>query len=46
MDLIGKYLDAVERADPIKYTGRVVRVQGLLVKARAPRLWSESCARY
>lgn len=37
MDLIGKYLDAVERADPIKYTGRVVRVQGLLVESRGPQ---------
>jgi flagellum-specific ATP synthase len=37
MDLIGKYLDAVERADPIKYTGRVVRVQGLLVESKGPQ---------
>ena len=37
MDLIGKYLDAVQRADPIKYTGRVVRVQGLLVESRGPQ---------
>ncbi len=37
MDLIGKYLDAVEAADPIKYTGRVVKVQGLLVESRGPQ---------
>ncbi len=37
MDLIGKYLDAVERSDPIKYTGRVVKVQGLLVESRGPQ---------
>ncbi|MBN2875851.1 MAG: FliI/YscN family ATPase [Spirochaetales bacterium] len=37
MDLIGKYLDAVERSDPIKYTGRVTKVQGLLVESRGPQ---------
>lgn len=37
MDLIAKYLDAVERSDPIKYTGRVVKVQGLLVESRGPQ---------
>jgi flagellum-specific ATP synthase len=37
VDLIGKYLDAVERSDPIKYTGRVVKVQGLLVESRGPQ---------
>ncbi len=37
MDLIGKYLDAVEDADPIKYTGRVVKVQGLLVESHGPQ---------
>ena len=37
MDLIAKYLDAVEETDPIKYTGRVIRVQGLLVESRGPQ---------
>jgi flagellum-specific ATP synthase len=37
MDLFGKYLDAVERADPIKFTGRVTKVQGLLVESRGPQ---------
>ena len=37
VDLIGKYLDAVERTDPIKYTGRVTKVQGLLVESRGPQ---------
>lgn len=37
MDLVGKYLDAVERADPIKYTGKVTKVQGLLVESRGPQ---------
>ena len=37
MDLVGKYLDAVDRADPIKYTGKVTKVQGLLVESRGPQ---------
>ncbi len=37
MELIAKYLDAVERSDPIKSTGRVVKVQGLLVESRGPQ---------
>jgi len=37
LDLIGKYLDAVETADPIKYAGRVTRVQGLLVESEGPQ---------
>ena len=37
MDLIGKYLDVIERADPIKYTGRVIKVQGLLVESKGPQ---------
>jgi flagellum-specific ATP synthase len=31
-----KYLEAVERIDPIKYTGRVTKVQGLLIESRGP----------
>jgi len=37
VQLIAKYLDAVERSDPIKYTGRVSKVQGLLVESRGPQ---------
>jgi flagellum-specific ATP synthase len=37
VQLIAKYLDAVERSDPIKYTGRVTKVQGLLVESRGPQ---------
>lgn len=37
MELIAKYLDAVERSDPIKYTGRVTKVQGLLIESRGPQ---------
>ena len=37
MDLVGKYLDAVEGVDPIKFTGRVTKVQGLLVESRGPQ---------
>lgn len=37
MDFLGKYLDAVDQADPIKYTGRVIRVQGLLVESHGPQ---------
>ncbi len=37
MQLIAKYLDAVEHSDPIKYTGRVTKVQGLLVESRGPQ---------
>lgn len=37
MDGMAKYLDAVERADPIKYVGRVTKVLGLLVESRGPQ---------
>jgi flagellum-specific ATP synthase len=37
VDLIAKYLDVVELSDPIKYTGRVTKVQGLLVESRGPQ---------
>jgi flagellum-specific ATP synthase len=37
VDLIGKYLDVIENSDPIKYTGRVIKVQGLLVESRGPQ---------
>jgi flagellum-specific ATP synthase len=37
MEGLAKYLDAVERADPIKYVGRVTKVLGLLVESRGPQ---------
>ncbi|HTX73122.1 MAG TPA: FliI/YscN family ATPase [Rectinemataceae bacterium] len=37
MDGMAKYLDAVERADPIKYVGKVTKVLGLLVESRGPQ---------
>ena len=36
MEGLAKYLDAVERTDPIKYIGRVTKVLGLLVESRGP----------
>jgi flagellum-specific ATP synthase len=35
--VIEKYLGAVEREDPIKCLGRVVKVQGLLIESRGPQ---------
>jgi flagellum-specific ATP synthase len=37
MEGLAKYLTAVERADPIKYVGRVTKVLGLLVESRGPQ---------
>jgi flagellum-specific ATP synthase len=37
MELLDKYLDTIERVDPIKFTGRVTKVQGLLLESRGPR---------
>ncbi|MCX7025540.1 MAG: FliI/YscN family ATPase [Spirochaetes bacterium] len=37
MDLLGKYLSTIENTEPIKYTGRITRVQGLLVESRGPQ---------
>lgn len=36
MEDLSKYLSVVSKADPIKYTGRVTKVQGLLVESRGP----------
>jgi flagellum-specific ATP synthase len=36
VETFAKYLQAVERTDPIKYTGRVIKVQGLLIESRGP----------
>lgn len=35
--VLEKYLGAVEREDPIKCLGRVVKVQGLLIESRGPQ---------
>ncbi len=37
MGIFDKYASALERLDPIKYTGIVDKVQGLLIEARGPR---------
>jgi flagellum-specific ATP synthase len=37
MGIFDKYASAVERLEPIKYTGTVERVQGLVIEARGPR---------
>jgi len=45
--LIDKYLSAVEREDPIKCTGRVSKVQGLLIESRGPQaIIGEVCRIY
>jgi len=36
VDTFAKYLETVDRIDPIKYTGRVTKVQGLLIESRGP----------
>ncbi|MDR2758104.1 MAG: FliI/YscN family ATPase [Spirochaetaceae bacterium] len=36
--VIAKYLDVAERVDPIKYVGRVIKVQGLLIESRGPQV--------
>ena len=35
--VLDKYLSAVERTEPVKYIGRVRRVQGILVESEGPR---------
>jgi flagellum-specific ATP synthase len=35
--VIAKYLDVAERVDPIKYVGRVIKVQGLLIESCGPQ---------
>lgn len=37
MELVAKYLDVLESIDPIKYTGRVTKVQGLLIESHGPQ---------
>ncbi len=37
MEGLAKYLNAVERTDPIKYVGRITKVLGLLVESRGPQ---------
>jgi flagellum-specific ATP synthase len=36
-DVIRKYLEAAEDVDPIKCTGRIRKVQGLLIESRGPQ---------
>ena len=35
--IFDKYLDYTQRTDPIKYVGRVCKVQGLLIESRGPQ---------
>jgi flagellar protein export ATPase FliI len=37
VDIFDKYVDAVEEADPIKYTGTVCRVRGMLIESNGPQ---------
>ncbi len=37
MGIFDKYASALERLEPIKYTGTVDKVQGLIIEARGPR---------
>ncbi|HAP43161.1 MAG: flagellum-specific ATP synthase FliI [Spirochaetes bacterium GWD1_61_31] len=37
MDLVAKYLDVIDSTEPIKYTGRVTKVQGLLIESHGPQ---------
>lgn len=37
MENLSKYLSVIDRTDPIKYTGHVTKVQGLLVESHGPR---------
>jgi flagellum-specific ATP synthase len=36
MELFGKYTAVLERTDPIKYTGKVKKVQGLIIESSGP----------
>lgn len=38
MTMFDKYSLAVQRTEPIKYTGSITRVQGLLIESRGPRV--------
>jgi flagellum-specific ATP synthase len=37
MGIFDKYASALERLEPIKYTGTIEKVQGLVIEARGPR---------
>jgi flagellum-specific ATP synthase len=37
MGIFDKYASALERLEPIKYTGTIEKIQGLLLEARGPR---------
>ncbi len=44
MDVFGKYADILETVDPIKYIGRVQRIQGLLIESLGPQaIMGELC---
>lgn len=44
---IGRYLTALDRASPVKVTGRVNEIVGLVVKAAVPEVWiGEMCEIY
>ncbi|ULQ60155.1 FliI/YscN family ATPase [Brucepastera parasyntrophica] len=38
VEIFNKYISAVEETDPIKYTGSVIRVQGMLVESSGPQV--------
>ena len=37
IDIFDKYLTAIEDTDPIKYTGTVTKVQGMLIESQGPQ---------
>lgn len=37
IDIFDKYVSVVEKTDPIKYTGRVIRVRGMLIESAGPQ---------
>ena len=37
IDIFNKYVDTVEETDPIKYTGVVKRVRGMLIESNGPQ---------
>jgi flagellum-specific ATP synthase len=37
IDIFNKYVEAVEETDPIKFTGTIVRVRGMLIESNGPQ---------
>jgi flagellum-specific ATP synthase len=37
IDIFNKYVDAVDETDPIKFTGTIVRVRGMLIESNGPQ---------